>query len=218
MLMAFGAGLVVSRSINSQAVGTLLSLALFINAKQPLTLWLRSRGEARAVPRMVVGLHLAVATILLILAVGRGIVPLLPYAAVPLCYLLLLRFLGEHALVTEAAGFFLLSLASLISRFSVTGQVDTKLYIAVAVFFVAGVFKVRIQFRPELRYRLLMLGFLAIAIAIYQAVGLRLLLLAPLADNLLFALARYRVPLKTAGWLEVIKGLVFLGLLAVSYP
>jgi hypothetical protein len=52
---------------------------------------------------------------------------------------------------------------------------------------------------------------------LYITFGLPLLLLVPLIDNVLFALTLYRAGLSTTGWLEVSKGLVFLGLLAFSY-
>jgi hypothetical protein len=134
-----------------------------------------------------------------------------------LAYLLCLKLLGEHALSTEVLGFVLLSLSSLIGRFAVSEVIDPRLFLAVAVFFTAGVFKVRMQFRKEVRYRILVIAYLAGSIVIYLTFDLPLLLLVPLADNFLFALIRYRAALSTTGWLEVSKGLAFLVLLAFHY-
>jgi hypothetical protein len=217
MLLAFAAGPLAAGRFSMRACAALLALALFINSKQALTVWMRSAAAERWMPRTVFLVHMVLATIVMTKVAGDSILQLLPYAGIPLIYLLFLKLLGEHALTTEVLGFVLLSLSSLIGKFAVSGDIDPRLFLAVAVFFTAGVFKVRIQFRKEMRYRVMMIAYLAGSVVLYITFGLPLLLLIPLVDNFLFALTLYRVGLSTTGWLEVGKGLVFLVLLAFSY-
>jgi len=217
MLMAFAAGPAVSGRFSMKALAALLALALFINAKQAFTVWMRSAAAEKAMPLAIFLGQGVLATALVTAVAGQSITQIIPYAGIPFAYLLCLKLLGEHALPTEVLGFVLLSLSSLIGRFAVSGVIDPRLYLAVAVFFTAGVFKVRIQFRKEVRYRILMIAYLAGSIVIYLTFDLPLLLLVPLADNFLFALIRYRAALSTTGWLEVSKGLAFLVLLAFHY-
>jgi len=217
MLMAFAAGPAVSGRFSMKALAALLALALFINAKQAFTVWMRSAAAEKAMPLAIFLGQGVLATALVTAVAGQSITQIIPYAGIPFAYLLCLKLLGEHALPTEVLGFVLLSLSSLIGRFAVSGVIDPRLYLAVAVFFTAGVFKVRIQFRKEARYRILMIAYLAGSIVIYLTFDLPLLLLVPLADNFLFALIRYRAALSTTGWLEVSKGLAFLVLLAFHY-
>ena len=218
MLLAFAAGLLVAGRFSMRACAALLALALFINSKQALTEWLRSKDEGRWIPLAVFLVHMVLATTVMTRVAENNIMQLLPYAGIPLAYLLCLKLLGEHALTTEVFGFVLLSLSSLIGKYAVSGDIDPRLFLAVAVFFTAGVFKVRIQFRKEMRCRVMMISYLAGSTVLYITFGLPLLLLMPLADNFLFALTPYRVGLSTTGWLEVVKGLVFLVLLAFNYP
>lgn len=218
MLLAFAAGPLVAGRFSMRACAALLAIALFINSKQALTVWMRSPAAERWIPRTVFLVHLVFATAVMIGVAESNVLQFMPYAGIPLAYLLCLKLLGEHALTSEVFGFVLLSLSSLIGKYAVSGDIDPRLFLAVAVFFTAGVFKVRIQFRKEMRYRVMMISYLAGSTVLYITFGLPLLLLMPLADNFLFALTPYRVGLSTTGWLEVGKGLVFLVLLAFSYP
>ncbi|NJD56419.1 MAG: hypothetical protein FIA94_08465 [Nitrospirae bacterium] len=217
MLMSFAAGLVAAGRFNATVGAALFSLALFINAKQALTVWMRSPAGDRWIPRTVFLGQMVLAIIMMTKVVENNIPQILPYVGIPLVYLLCLTLLGEHALLTEVSGFVLLSLSSLIGRFASSGVIDPRLFLAVAVFFTAGVFKVRIQFRKELRYRVMMIAYAAGSVVLYITFGLPLLLLVPLIDNVLFALILYRTGLSTTGWLEVGKGVVFLVLLSFIY-
>jgi hypothetical protein len=217
MLMAYAAGLVVSGKCGMRALAALLALALLINAKQSFTVWMRSAAADKTMPLAVFLAQAALATALMTGVSGDKIMQLMPYAAVPFAYLLCLKLLGEHALSTEVLGFVLLSLSSLIGKFAAAGELDPRLFLAVAVFFTAGVFKVRIQLRKAMRYRVLMAAYLIVSAVLYITAGLPLLLLTPLADNLVFAVTLYRAGLRTTGWVEVSKGLAFLVLLAFSY-
>ncbi|MHB8881598.1 MAG: YwiC-like family protein [Thermodesulfovibrionales bacterium] len=216
MTMSYVAGLVAARQVTIHALAGFLSLALLINAKQALSVWMRTPPGKRYAPGMFFILQVLVASALLIpLFQQYGLVALLPFALFPVVYLLSLKILGEHALCTEVLGFILLSLSSLVAKAAVGGGLDARLFFVVAVFFSAGVFRVRIQLKKEFSYRAIMIAYVALAIFLFLSIGCNPLLLLPLADNLIFAVVRYRVGLPTTGWIEMTKGFVFLLLLAV---
>jgi hypothetical protein len=136
---------------------------------------------------------------------------------VPLAYLLCLRFLGEHSILTEISGFVLLSLSSLVASLATSGVIDPALFIAVAVFFTAGVFKVRVQFKKGMAQRIIMVIYVAFACIVYRLIPMPAFALIPLIDNLIFSITLYRVKVRVTGWLEVLKGVIFLLLMALSY-
>lgn len=215
MTMAYLAGLVAARQVNLRALAGFLALALLINAKQAVTIWMLTASKERVVTGMVFGLHVLCASVLLYpLYKDYGLLQLLPYAAFPAAYLLSLRFLGEHAVVTEMLGFILLSLAALVAKAIVGSGLDKGLFIVVAVFFVAGVFRVRIQLKKKIRYRVAMFCYVGIAAGLFYGMGHRVLLLLPFVDNLVFAFTLYRVSLQATGWIEMAKGFAFLLLMA----
>ena len=214
MSLSFISGLVAVPRVSAAAGAAFISLALFINSKQALTVWMRSTTADRTAPMIVFLVQLLAASTLFAAVAGPELTALMPYAVVPAAYLLSLKLLGEHSIITEVLGFILLSLSSLVARFTAAGGIDARLFLAVALFFTAGVFRMRIQFRKEIFYRIVMVVYVLLAVAIYQAAGLPLLLLLPLADNLLFAVFLYRVGLSTTGWIEMTKGIAFTVLLA----
>ena len=65
MLMAYAAGLVVSRGFNVRALAALFALALLINAKQSFVLWMRSAAGMKKVPSAVFLAQIVLATALL---------------------------------------------------------------------------------------------------------------------------------------------------------
>ncbi len=211
MTMAYLAGLVAARQINIKALAGFLALALLINAKQAVTVWMRAASKARTVPGMVFGLHILGASVLLCpLYKEYGFLQLLPYAAFPAVYILSLLFLGEHAIATEVIGFILLSLAALIAKAIVGSGLDGRLFFVVAVFFVAGVFRVRIQLTRKFHHRVVMFCYVGAAAGLFGGMGYRVFLLMPFIDNLVFALTLYRVGLQATGWIEMAKGFAFL--------
>jgi hypothetical protein len=217
MTISFLTGVFVAGEFDPGTVPAFAALCLLINSKQAFTLWMRSTGSDARVHLLVLAGEVAVAGTLLLTVLGGAPVAFLPYAAVPLVYLVLLRFAGEHNLLTEIAGFSLLSLSALIGKFAASGEIDPRLYLAVAIFFTAGVFRVRIQFRKKFFYRLLMVIYIAFAVVLYRAASLPVIALFPLTDNLLFAAILYRVKVRTTGWLEVAKGTLFLVLMVIYY-
>lgn len=215
MTMAYLTGLVAARQLNIMALAGFLALALLINAKQAVTIWLRTASKDQTVPGMVFGLQiLSAAALLWPLFSNYSLLQLLPYAAFPAAYLLSLILLGEHSIVTEVLGFTLLSLSALVAKAIVGSGLDGHLFIVVAVFFVAGVLRVRIQFTKKLRYRIVMCCYVVTAAGLFYLIGYRISLLLPFVDNLAFALTLYRVGLQATGWIEMAKGFTFLLLMA----
>ena len=217
LVLSYLAGLSVSAGFRPGVIAGFVALALFVNSKQALTSLLRGGASGFREDIAVFIAQVLTASVILIFLLGADLPRFLPFAVVPLMYLCLLRFAGEHAFLTEIAGFSLLSMASLISRFIISGEIDLRLYVAVAVFFASGVFKVRAKFKRGMCERLSAAFYVFASAASYYLLRIPLIVLLPLADNLIFSATLYRVKLKTAGWIEVAKGTVFLVLLTLNY-
>ena len=215
MTIAYLSGLAEGHSAGIRSLAGFLAMALLINAKQPLTILMRAAKGAKTLPAMILTLHILLASLLLTpLYQIYDLHRLMPYAVFPAAYLLSLKLFGEHSITTEVSGFILLSLSALIAKAISGGGIDSRLFMVVAVFFVAGVFRVRIQLRRQLLYRLVMIGYVCIAVPLFYLMGFRTVLLLPLADNLLFAITLYRVGLPATGWIEMTKGMLFFLLIA----
>lgn len=212
MIMAYLAGIFTSGGFNIKAALLLLAMSLFINSKQAFTFWMRHVDSVRSLKIFIV--QIAIALLIMLGILGESVAKLLPYALIPAAYILLLYLAGEHAIVTEICGFAVLTLSSLIAKFVISGVVDYRLYIAVAAFFTAGVFKVRLQLKRTMSSRIVMALYVVSAVSAYLFIQMPVVLLLPLADNLLQLITIYKVKLKTTGWIEVAKGLMFLALLA----
>lgn len=210
LLFSYISGIIVAGRIDLDIILPLLSLCLFVNSKQAFVIWQRLK---RRKALFVFILQLITGFLILLLAEGSSIFRLYPYSMIPLLYLLSFILLTEHNIFTEIAGFLTLCLASQIALFSLTGDIDIRLYLAVSLFFIAGVFKVRLQLKKDIKERALMIAYLICSIAFYLLLELNPLILLPLTDNLIFALTLYRVRLQVTGWIEVAKGVIFLVLL-----
>jgi hypothetical protein len=216
MALSFLTGVLVSDGFSLKVLPSFAAICLLINSKQALTLWWRAKPAS--------GRHMAAffiqagpASVILLSLVGESVTKFLPYAGVPIAYIMLNRYAGEHAIYTEVAGFALLAMAAPLAKFSCTGQFDPRLYIAVAVFFCAGVFKVRVQLRKGMWERSAMGLYLVFAAAAYYAIKAPFPALVPLLDNLIFAVTLYKIKLRAAGWTEVFKGVNFLILMSIFY-
>ncbi len=208
--MAYLAGISAGGGFNLKA---LLSLSLFINSKQAFTFWIRHVDPVKS--SAVFMIQIILASFIMVSISGEALFKLLPYALIPAIYILLLYFAGEHAIMTEIFGFAVLTLSSLIAKFVTTNMIDNRLYIAVAVFFIASVFKVRLQLKRRLIERFLMILYVAFALFAYHLIQVPVVILLPLIDNVIFSLTLYKLKLKATGWLEVLKGTTFLVLIAL---
>lgn len=218
MTLAFLGGIWGGGGFRTQHILVFLAISLAINAKQAFTVWMRSADAAKKRALAIFLLQAVTAAVIFVAVFGRGLVSLLPYAIIPIVYLILLKFRGEHSLITEISGFCLLTLAALVAQVVSSGTPDIRLYIVVALFYVAGVLKVRIQFQKKMIHRVIMIGYVAVVFLVYWMLGISALLLLPLLDNVFFAVTLYKTKLSFTGWLEVTKGIVFIVLLAFLYP
>ena len=217
MTLSYLTGLVVSNRVAPGSVAVFMAIALYINSKQAFVFWMRRRAGNPSRSLAVFLLQVLAATMLLLPVLGKALASLMPYALVPFAYLLCLKFLGEHSIITEISGFVLLSLSSLVAKLTATGVIDTALFTAVAVFFTAGVFRVRVQLKKDMRQRILMVIYVGFAVVTYRLLYIPVLVLLPLIDNLVFSITLYRLKLRGTGWMEVMKGTAFLLLMAMYY-
>lgn len=213
MTLSYATGIAVSRGFSPWLIAGFVSLALYINSKQALSLWIRGTGPGKG-PAAVFITQISGATIILLLIISRDLMEFLPYAVVPAAYMLLLLSAGEHALATEISGFVLLSMSAVVSRYILSDEIDPYLALAVAVFFSAGVFKVRLKLRRGFSERALMVLYVVFSFIVYGLIGAPRGALLPLADNFIFAVTLYKVKLRTTGWIEVAKGTAFVALIA----
>ena len=217
MTLSYLTGLVVSGRVTPGAMAVFIAIALYINSKQAFVLWMRRRKENSVRSLAIFMLQVLSATMLLLPVLGKGLASLMPYALVPFAYLICLKFLGEHSIITEISGFVLLTLSALVAKLTATGVIDPALFTAVAVFFTAGVFRVRVQLTKGMSQRILMVIYVVFAIATYLLIHAPVLVLLPLIDNLVFSITLYRLKLRETGWMEVMKGAAFLLLMAINY-
>jgi len=211
LVISFLIGLGVSRSFPWQAVPLFIALALLINSKQAYATWVRRSGPSRALPVFLA--QTGAAAVILLAVYGRGVPQLLPLLVVPAAYLLANRLAGEHFVLTELLGFSLLSLAAVLAKFLVVEGVDVRLYVAVALYFTAGVFKVKAVLLRRTGYRILTVLYVFFAAYAYRRFQISLLVLLPLAENIVTAITLYKVRLRATGWIEMAKSLLFLGLM-----
>lgn len=208
-------GLGVSREYSWKVIPVFLALGLLVNSKQAYTTWASRGGNKQAF-----GIFLAqvvVAAGIFIAIFNTDTLTLLPLLVFPSAYLLMRRFAGEHALLTELLGFLVLSLAAVIMKFLFFGGLDVRLFVAVAFYFMGGVFKVKALLSNTVKDRIVSLLYIVVAVFAYQGMHNPLIVLLPLADNLVSAIIPYKVNLQTTGWIEVAKSMVFLGLMVAFY-
>ncbi|HWR73767.1 MAG TPA: YwiC-like family protein [Nitrospirota bacterium] len=215
LTVAFITGLAVSGEFTWKAIPVFLSLVLLVNSKQAFMKWSRRPEERTSLEIFFV--QVVIATIILLAIFGRNVPLLLPLLVFPAAYLLSNKLGGEHFIITELLGFALLSLAAVLAKFLIVEGVDVRLFVAVALYFTAGVFKVKVLLLKKTRDRVLTALYVVFVAYAYHRFHLALILLLPLADNLIVAATLYKVKLQTTGWIEVAKSLLFLGLMIAYF-
>jgi hypothetical protein len=215
LTVAFLIGLGVSRAFPWQAVPLYAALGLLINSKQAYMKWTRQPSVRR---HLTVLLGQIGAASLILLPLFAGNLPLLlPLLIFPAAYLLMNRFAGEHHVLTELLGFAILSLAAVLARFLIVEGVDIRLFVATALYFTAGVFKVKAVLFKKTRDRVLTVLYVLFALYAYQRFHIAAIALLPLAENIVIAMTLYKVRLQTTGWIEVVKSLAFLVLMILYF-
>lgn len=215
LLVSALVGLGVSKVFMGETIPLLFALGLLANAKQAYTSWAADHEDKRSLN--IFGAQVVLAIGIFIILFGQEVLTLLPLLILPAAYLLLRRLVGERFLLTELLGIMILSLAAVIIKFQLVGEVDARLFGAVACYFMASSFKVKALLSKSTADRVWSALYLGFALLAYYGMHLALVILLPLLDNLLAAVAPYQVKLKTTGWIEVAKSLLFLGLMTAFY-
>jgi len=177
--------------------------------------WLRKTEDRKSFFIMLV--QILFAAIILAVIFRSDIPRLLPLLAIAALYLLSNRFAGEHALLTEILGFALISLAAVLPKFLLTGGMDVRLFVGVALYFTAGVFKIKAVLVKKIQYRIIAALYVLCCAFIYRRFYIPVIVLIPLLDNLIVSATLYKVRLQTTGWIEVAKSILFLVLLVTYY-
>ncbi len=215
LIVSFITGLCVSREWTWKAIPLFFALGTLINSKQGYSNWLRRKGGNQA---LFIFLGHIVAAAVVLFALFRSDIPrLLPLLVFPAAYLLMNRLAGEHFVLTELLGFSLISLAAVLAKFLVTGGIDVRLFIAVALYFGAGVFKVKVLLKKNIGDRIYSALYILFSAYAYHEFHVPLIILLPLIDNLAVAIRPYKVKLRMTGWIEVAKSLLFLALMVLFY-
>jgi len=196
------------RDFAEVTVLTVMGLVFLINSKNPLASALRSRGKKRHVRWF---LFFAVTGLaLLIPFLTEGVKTFQVFALLAVTYVILLSFGKEHHLAAELNGFALLTISAPVVYFAVTGAMSWKLYIAVTVFFSAGVFKVRLRLRKTPLFRMVMILYCATSAVLFYYINISLLILVPFLENIATALWLREEKLSTTGYTELAKGILFI--------
>lgn len=190
-------------------LSTALALAFLINSKNPLSSLLRVKSGSKEHLLWFI-FFVAAGMAMLSPLIVEGMKPFLLFSIPVMSYVILLSLGKEHSLITELNGFALLTLTAPVVYLAATGKLSLDLYIAVMLFFGAGVFKVRVRLKKSAFYRWMMVFYIAISIAIYYALGIPVILLLPLLENLLHVIHMREETLRATGYIEMTKGIAFL--------
>lgn len=216
-IAALIAGSITGQSSDSElhslkTVLAILGLAFLINSKNPLTALLRPGGRSR--DNLLWSLFFAtIGLIMLLPVITEGIKPVLIALLLVISYIMLLLARKEHSLAAEFNGFALLTMAAPVVYFAITGEVSLRLYVCALLFFGAGVFKVKIRLKKSVFYRSMMVLYIVISAGSFILFDIPLILLLPLLENLISALYMRDEGLRTTGYIEMTKGIVFLVLM-----
>jgi hypothetical protein len=200
-------GMLSGGKTDTKSFAAFIAIAAFVNSKQAISRWLRNPGASSYLLLFIA--QVLCGSLILFSVSGMDILRLMPYLLIPLSYIALLRYKGEHFVLTEIAGFASLTLAVVIARFVNTGIIDNVLYISVMLFFIAGGLRVRLQLRKRVAERVIMIVYVFLAAAIFDLIRMPVIILLPLVENIVYALILYKVRLRVTGWIEALKGLAF---------
>jgi hypothetical protein len=208
-------GVGVSRAFSWTLFPLFLALGLLINSKQAYTKWIRRSDDRKSLAIYLV--QIVVAAVILLAIFSTNIPRLLPLLIFPAAYLLMNKVAGEHFILTEVLGFALISMAAVLVKFLLTDSLDMRLFLGVALYFTANVFKVKTMLFKKMQSRVLTALYVFFAVIVYQLISIPIIVLLPLTDNIIAAATLYKVKLQTVGWMEVAKSLVFTGLFIGLY-
>lgn len=195
------------REYGLMAALTFLGMAFLINSKNPLASAIRSHGKREHVLWACFFAVAGLAMLMPFLLEGFGTFVI--FSVLIASYVVLLSAGREHHIITELNGFALLTISAPAIYFAVTGEMSWKLYIAVTLFFSAGVFKVRMRLRKNSFFRWAMVLYCATAAGVCLLVNISVILLLPLVENIVSAVRPGEEKLSTTGYTELAKSIVF---------
>jgi hypothetical protein len=132
-------------------------------------------------------------------------------------YIIILSLGREHHIIAELNGFALLTLSAPIVYFVISGEMSLRLYIAVMLFFAAGVFKVRVRLKKNLFYRRVMVIYCAAVLLVFYLLAIPVILLLPLIENIISVILMREERLRITGYTEMVKGIAFIILIATFW-
>jgi hypothetical protein len=194
---------------------TLAGLALLINSKSPMASLLKGARTGKSLAWFLV--FTVSGCLLLFPFMLNGFRSFVIFSPLLLLYVILLYGGRERNLLTELTGFSLLTLPAPVAYFVATGSISYRLYLAVFIYFAAGVFKVRATTRRDAVYRLLMVFYCAVCPVTYFILGLPVIVLLPLLENVFSAIWTGERPLSMIGNTEFAKGIIFVVLLIMVW-
>jgi len=189
LTVAFLVGLGVSRAFPWKAIPLYLALGLLINSKQAYTKWVRKTEDRR--PLIIFVGQISVATVILFTLFGGELPQVLPLLIIPAAYLLTNRYLGEHHVLTELIGFALLSLAAVLAKFLIVQGVDVRLFVATALYFTAGVFKVKAVLFKKQKDCVMTVLYVLVALYSYGRFHISEVVLVLLVENIIMGAILY---------------------------
>ncbi len=198
-----------SRDFTDITLLTIMGLAFLINSKNPLAAVIRSKGKKKEHVGWFMFFSIA-GLLQLVPFLNQGIGAFWPFFLLIVSYSILLSKGKEHHLIAELNGFAMLTLSAPIVYFAFTGDMSLKLYAAVSLFFAAGVFKVRVKLKKTLFYRWLMVLYCAAACAAFYLLHISVIILLPFIENIAIAVWMREEKLKTTGYTELVKGIIFI--------
>ena len=204
------------RDISVSTLLTVLGLTLLINSKNPLSSIVRSKGYSKE-HYLWFALFSMSGLVLLVPFLIDGLKTFYVFSPLVFIYVFLLFSGKEHSLFTELNGFALLTLSSAVIYFVITGEMSFRLYLAVFVFFAAGVFKVRARIKKTNPYRWLMVFYCAASLVIFYFLNISTAILLPLAENVINVIQMKEEKLKITGNVELVKGVIFTVLLGIFW-
>lgn len=195
---------------------TIIGLTFLINSKASLASALRTKTGKK--PHLIWFVFFSLSgTLFLTPFLYYGLKTFIVFFPLVACYVILLSLEMEHKLFVELLGFAILSVSAPVVCFSVAGEMSFRLYLAVFIFFAAGVFKVRMRLKKNLTYRVLMIFYCAFSLLVFFLINVPLLILAPFIENIVSAIRMRDEKLRTTGNIELVKGLIFAALLIVLW-
>ncbi|MBI4825304.1 MAG: YwiC-like family protein [Nitrospirae bacterium] len=220
-VLSCAAGILAAKTISEY--GTLFKIlltsagiALLINSKALLSPLVKGRRMDKAALAWT-ALFLTSGLLLLSPFLERGLTHFIVFSPLVVFYLFFIAVNREHLLIAELAGFSLLTMAAPIIFFMATGVLSLKLYVAVFLFFGAGVFKVRMRMKKTAFFRAVMATYCFSVLIIYYYRNIPCIMLLPLLENIANAIWFRDEKLKVTGNVELVKGIMFLTLLYLFY-